>query len=293
MRLFIISISQFSFANEVFDICGKTALVTGGGAGIGFDIVQDLLDNGVKGVTLVDVNVENGKKSEKVLNEKFGIGRVIFVEADISNLEQFENAFKISIDHWKVLDIVINNAGVLNENRQDLQVDINIVGTIQGTMLGFKYMSKGVRGRGGVIMNLSSISGIDPSFLGPVYSATKNFIVGLSRSLGHQSYYNFNGIRVIALCPGYTDTKILYNFENITQSALNPQIKEIGTSALSNTFLQSGKSVSRAVLSVLKEGSNRSVWVAEDDQPPFEITVPDRKLMQKKDHKLYKKYYRY
>lgn len=267
---------------QKFDFKDKIALVTGGASGIGLQIISELLQNGVKGVTLVDINANKGQEAAKVLNEKLGKNKVIFVYADISCEQQFENAFKTSINHWKVLDIVINNAAFGGENNWRMIVNVNAVGTLQGTFLGFKYMSKNMGRRGGVILNMSSVVGIIPAVTFPVYSATKNFIVSFGRSLGHQVYYDYNQVRIVTLCPGRTRTAPGVNAANFTSNTFNPHMKEITAEFMRNAVMQSVSNVANAVVHVLRTGPNGSVWIVKDGEPPFEIEFPAMEAMKKK-----------
>lgn len=267
------------------DLQGKVALVTGGARGIGYEIIRELLTSGVKGVTLVDIDRLNGKKAARELNHMYGRGRVIFIPADVSKWDQFETTFKISIQHWNQLDIVVNNAAVFNENAWKLQIDVNVVGTLQGTFLGFEYMSKAKRGVGGTIVNIASVSGIDPVFYLPINSATKSFIIALGRSLGHEVYYDYNNVRIITLCPGITSTQSpdKLGFTQSLSTAFSPYVIDAALEATKMDKPQRANSVGKALVSVLNDGSNGSVWVAEDDEPAYEIVFPDRKAMRKND----------
>lgn len=79
----------------------------------------------------------------------------------------------------------------------------------RGTLLGFEYMGKDNGGRGGVIVNIASILGMQPLAGCPIYVGTKHFVVGLSRSFGTPFYYNRSGILVLTMCPGVTDTPLI------------------------------------------------------------------------------------
>ncbi|XP_031357247.1 15-hydroxyprostaglandin dehydrogenase [NAD(+)]-like isoform X2 [Photinus pyralis] len=179
-------------AETIFNIEGKIALVTGGAQGIGYATIDALLQAGVRGVTLVDENVAKGRSTAKSFNAKYGYGRVIFLAADVSNGNIFEDVFKVSLDHWRGLDIVVNNAGVFNENNRNDTINTNIVGVVHGTMLGFKYMSTAKGGRGGVIINVSSIAALTTVYYCPVYSGSKSFVLELGRALGNPIYYDYN-----------------------------------------------------------------------------------------------------
>ncbi|KAK5639739.1 hypothetical protein RI129_010550 [Pyrocoelia pectoralis] len=233
---------------------------------------------------MVDINVEKGERVTKALNEVFGDGKVIFIPTDVGNQVQLENAFRVSIDHWRRLDIVVNNAGVFNENNWRLMMNVNAVGALQGTLLALEYMSsKGKGGRGGVLINVSSISAINSIFYGPIYAGTKNFIVGLSRSLGNEVYYDYNHVRILTLCPGATITNILGNFtvKEVLPIFFSPD-EGPAAQAIKNDKYQRPSSVGKAFVFLIKKGSNGSVWVVEDDQLPYEVDFVGRKLMQKK-----------
>lgn len=275
--------NAFPKSGRHYDVRGKIALVTGGNRGIGLSITTELLRNGVKGVSMIGVNPDKGKEAVDSLSKTFGPGKVISLIADVSNEKQFEDAFNASVAHWGGLDIVINNAGVVNENNPVVLTNINAVGVMHGTFLGLKYMSVAKGGRGGVVINLSSIYGIDHLFVSPVYSATKAFVLGLSRALGHQVYYDHNKVRIITLCPGLTKTDLLNKepFMNAVNDAFKPGLKEMAYEVIEKSFLQSPDNLGKAAIILLKHGPNGSVWVAEDGQPPFEVEFPDRKSMKK------------
>ncbi|KAB0792833.1 hypothetical protein PPYR_14792 [Photinus pyralis] len=116
-----------SFATTALDFEGKIVLVTGGSRGIGFGIASELLDSGVRGITIVSAHAGRGRSAAKSLNKKFGYGKVIFIPADVGDSNALEDAFKLSFAHWKGLDIVINNAGIVNEVNPKLAINTNIV----------------------------------------------------------------------------------------------------------------------------------------------------------------------
>ncbi|XP_031356902.1 15-hydroxyprostaglandin dehydrogenase [NAD(+)]-like isoform X2 [Photinus pyralis] len=266
-----------------YDFNGKIALVTGGNRGIGLGITTQLLRNGVKGVTMVSVNETRGSKAVRLLTEKFGSGKVIWLRADVSDERELEEAFNASIAHWGALDIVVNNAGVSDEPHPVRLINVNSVGVVQGTILGFRYMSVAKGGRGGVVVNVASIYGIDPSLIIPVYSGTKAFVIGLGRSFGSQLYYNHNKVRVMTVCPGVTNTDLISD-ESIMTSTTNeflPGLTEIGYVGSKFLYKQTPDNVGKAVVVMLNNGDSGSVWVSEYDQPPYEVEFPDRKSMKK------------
>lgn len=66
-------------------------------------------------------------------------------------------------------------------------------------------------GNGGVILNNASILGLQPFYPSPVYTGTKHFVVGFSRSMGHEYFCNLTKVKVMAFCPGVTETKLIWD----------------------------------------------------------------------------------
>ncbi|KAK5639742.1 hypothetical protein RI129_010553 [Pyrocoelia pectoralis] len=262
----------------MYSFAGKFALVTGGAQGLGFAYINQLLRCGIEGVTLVDVNNELGKLSTEALIKEFG-EKVIFACADVRNPDEFEAAFRTSIDHWKYLDIVVNNAGIVDEGRWELEISVNCAGTLRGVALSFQYMSNMKGGRGGIVINCGSIAGVDPYCVLPIYSATKSFVVGLGRAMGTPNYFEHTGVKVLTVCPGLTDTPIINDISNNVPFIMCPNIKEETTATLQNLHLQPVQCVAEALTAVIHKGDNGSVWVAEGSQTPYEIKFPARQEM--------------
>ncbi|XP_031340932.1 15-hydroxyprostaglandin dehydrogenase [NAD(+)]-like [Photinus pyralis] len=264
-----------------YDFNGKIALVTGASRGIGLGITTQLLLNG--SVTMVSVNAARGNQTVQLLTEKFGSGKVIWLQGDVSDAEQLEEAFNASTSHWGGLDIVVNGAGVVDEPHPARLININALGVVQGTILGFRYMSIAKGGRGGVIINVSSIYGIDPISFVPVYSGTKAFVVGLGRSFSNPLYYYYNNVRVMTICPGITKTDILSKeqFMNGMSNKFLPGLNLIAYLGSWFIYEQSSDNVGKAVIVMLNDGENGSVWVSENEQPPYQVEFSNRRAMKK------------
>uniref|UniRef100_A0A1Y1KEA8 15-hydroxyprostaglandin dehydrogenase n=3 Tax=Photinus pyralis TaxID=7054 RepID=A0A1Y1KEA8_PHOPY len=240
---------------------GKFALVTGGSQGIGFACIKELLNNGIQGVTLVDVNVSKGNESTALLKEEFGTERVIFIEGDVSKEDQVEDAFEKSFNHWKHLDIVINNAGVIAEQHWQKALLTNCGGTLQCSLTAFQYLSTKRNGRGGVIVNVASIVAVHPYAITPVYSSTKSFIVMLGRCLGDSIYHDHNGVRVVTVCPGLTITDFARNAGGL--EALKSLVPHSQTSYNDDRDWlksQSSEECAKHLVRLMIEGTSGSVW---------------------------------
>ncbi|CAL1528935.1 unnamed protein product [Lymnaea stagnalis] len=214
-------------------VTGKIAIVTGAAHGLGKAFCDILLKNGAK-VGLIDLNIDQGQKALSKLEEKYGKNKAMFVKCDVSNIKAMPESFQAIQKNFGGLDIVINNAGVGLEKRDDWEktVDVNVKGTIKGTILGMEMMRKDKGGKGGVIVNISSMAGLNPTPSGPVYAATKSAIIMYSRSWVHNPELAPNGIRINILAPAFVDTplfKMLENKENIHAPAIATLVqKKVG-----------------------------------------------------------------
>ncbi|XP_073336160.1 15-hydroxyprostaglandin dehydrogenase [NAD(+)] [Pagrus major] len=188
-------------------LSGKTAVVTGAVMGIGRAITEVLLQNGAK-VALLDVNESAGKTVMEALEKQYGREKTLFCKGDVQSEEQLKAAFKKTTETFGGIDILCNNAGVLNEGQWEQTVSINLMGVIRGTYLAFEHMNKLKGGRGGVIVNTASMAGFGPLPSCPVYTATKHGVVGFTRAMAANSTLSGYGIRVNALCPGFVKTDL-------------------------------------------------------------------------------------
>lgn len=186
---------------------GKIAVVTGAAMGIGKAITEVLLKNGAK-VVLLDVNESAGKSLVEAHNKQYGQERTLFLYCNVESEEQIKAAFQKTVETFGGIDILCNNAGILNEEEWEKTVSINIEGVIRGTYLALEHMSKLNGGRGGVIINTASMAGLGPLLSCPVYTATKFGVVGFTRAMAAASTVSGYGIRFNALCPGFVQTDL-------------------------------------------------------------------------------------
>ena len=189
---------------------GKVALVTGGGSGIGRATSLAFAREGAK-VVVADVSPEGGLETVEMI--KAGGGEATFVAADVSDELQVVAMIDASLDAFGRIDCAFNNAGIGGGRRPvhewelaDFRkvIDVNL----EGVFLCMKHeIPVMLRQRGGTIVNNASIAGLRGSpTLGP-YVASKHAVVGLTKVAALE--YIAYGVRVNAICPGWTETAIL------------------------------------------------------------------------------------
>lgn len=156
----------------------KVGVITGGGSGIGYEIAREFLKGGMSFVTIIDINKEKSLENINKLTREFGEDNVLYVEGDVGDPEQMDYAFRNTVLHYHTIDIIVNNAGVMDDVQWENQIRTNLHGCVIGTLLGMQYMSKSSSGRGGTIVNIGSIMSMIPSCGFPIYTLTQFGIAG-------------------------------------------------------------------------------------------------------------------
>ncbi|XP_072941913.1 15-hydroxyprostaglandin dehydrogenase [NAD(+)]-like [Epargyreus clarus] len=240
----------------------KVVLVTGGAEGIGYEISNHFLLNGAK-VIILDINEERGDKATKDFNKKIGENRAYFIKCNV--VTDLDRVCQEIYDEYGNVDVLVNNAGV-PEQDVDVVIDINLKAVIKWSFKFWQLMRKDKKGNGGTIINIASAYGITafPHF--PVYHASKFGVVGFSMSLGHELNYKRSGVRVIALCPGYTKTKIAAGVKTFDDEALLISSRE----CFKVKEGQEADAVGRAAVEVFEKVDSGTVWVILGGKPIFE-----------------------
>jgi len=199
---------------KMFDLEGKTAIVTGGSRGIGRAASLALAAFGAK-VTVADiVDATQGTALEIRKNG----GEAMFVHCDVSKPEQSEECVRRTVEAFGGVDILVNNAGVggvdpaenVTEEEWDRIMGVNLRGLFFMSQAAGRVMIKS--GKGGRIINIGSIFGRVGSEMGAtVYHASKGGIVVLTRALACE--WAKYGILVNAIGPGFIKTEMTKGLE--------------------------------------------------------------------------------
>lgn len=201
---------------------GKVALVTGASRGIGAAIASKFASLGCD----VAINYAgNIQKAEETLNsvKAYGVNAQIY-QANVANYEEVEAMTKQIIKDFGHLDIIINNAGITSDNLMmrmdqdsfDSVIDVNL----KGTWNVCKSITRPIlKQRSGVIINLSSVVGINGNVGQVNYAASKAGVIGLTKSLAKE--FASRNIRVNAVAPGYVKSDMTAKLsEEITEKVL-------------------------------------------------------------------------
>ncbi len=208
----------------MFDLQGKTAIVTGSGRkkGIGEAIVKNLAMHGCN-VVVTDIGVASGsnfseshvgttEEMDQIVNDiKANGGQAIAIPCDVRRSDQIENLIHSTIDSFGSLDIMVNNAGVgyimepfedFKESSWDAVLDVNLKGAFLCSQGAARQMIK--QGTGGAIINIASQAAKSGFPFAAAYTASKHGMVGLTRSNAVE--LGAHKIRVNAVCPNHITT---------------------------------------------------------------------------------------
>jgi 3-oxoacyl-[acyl-carrier protein] reductase len=193
----------------------KVALITGGAAGIGKATARRFQEEGAR-VVICDVNAEAGEAAVEELG-----GTVEFYQVNVADRQAVQAWVDDVVAKHDQVDVLVNNAGVLRDNTLvkvkdgelikqmpeaefDLVIAVNLKGVFNCTQAVAPYMIR--QGRG-VILNASSVVGLDGNFGQTNYVATKAGVIGMTkvwaRELGRHN------VRVNAVAPGFIATEMV------------------------------------------------------------------------------------
>ena len=213
-------------------LSGKTALITGASSGIGKETALTFARNGAN-LILISRNEEKLKKLSKDL-EEFNV-LVDYYVIDITNAELLKNLFSQLKKSKVIIDIVINNAGIMEDSVLQMVKTESIKRTFDTNVFALIDVSKRasrlmIRNKKGSIINLSSIIGSNGSKGQSIYSASKAAVIGFTKSLSKE--LGPLNIRVNSIAPGFIMTGMT---ESITDCVIQENLKSISMGRLGTT----------------------------------------------------------
>lgn len=212
----------FIITHSLFDLTGKTAVITGGNRGLGKEISLGLAKAGA------DIVIVARKIGEEVLDEIRELGvNALKVEFDLLNFDQYGELLERCAKEAGKIDILVNNAGVQKRHDStnfpkedwDFVMDVNANASFfMCQIFGAHMLSNG----GGKIINMASLLSYQGGMRVPAYAASKGAVIQFTKSLANE--WAHRGVNVNAIAPGYMDTEM--NTALLADETRNRQILE-------------------------------------------------------------------
>ena len=192
-------------ADEMFGLKGKTAIITGGAAGIGYATAQFFAKKGVN-LVLADLNPKTNEIAEELSANAIGIA------GDATKEEDRKQVLKAAIDRFGQVDILVNCAGIvalekaelITERDWDRTMNINLKATfMMAQMIGKYFIDNGING---CIVNMASQAGVIALDKHVAYCASKGAIIAMTKVMALE--WGQYGIRVNAVSPTVVLTEL-------------------------------------------------------------------------------------
>ncbi|MCK5155510.1 MAG: glucose 1-dehydrogenase [Spirochaetales bacterium] len=196
---------------KLFNLSNKVALVTGGASGLGKGIAEGFAQYDAK-VAVVDLNKEATEKTVKGINDMGG--QAFGLTCDVSKVEDVWGVVAQVIDKFGKIDILLNSAGLAKRSKAEEMTDEMWNTVIDVNLKGAFFFCRAVgkkmieRGKGGRIINISSIAGVVGVKTGNVnYAASKGGLIAMTRCLAIE--WAQHNILVNTIAPSHTRTPLI------------------------------------------------------------------------------------
>lgn len=221
--------------DSLFDLTGKTALITGGGSGLGRNIAEVFAEYGAN-IAVCSRKVKNCQETADQLESRFGIKARAY-ECHVGDEEQVKTVVQSVLSDFGSIDILVNNSGATwGEETEKMPLDawekvmnVNVTGTfLMSKEVGVHMISNGY----GKIINIGSVAGLraePPEVLNAIgYSTSKAAVHHFTKDLARK--WAGHGLYVNAIAPGFFETKMTQHvIEQHTETLVNKNpMKKLG-----------------------------------------------------------------
>lgn len=211
----------------------KTILITGASRGIGYQTAYEVAKEGANVIINYNNSIKQAKELEQLLKKEFDT-KTLLVKADIKNEQEIIEMVNESINHFKKIDVLINNAGMCKDTTFEDKTKENFMEILETNLIGTFLVSKHVsqhmlKEKSGKIINITSTNATYSYYPESLdYDASKAGVISLTHNLAlHLSPY----ITVNAVSPGWTKT-------DMNKELSKEQIKKEEEKILLNRFAQ-------------------------------------------------------
>lgn len=189
---------------DIFDLKGKTAIITGAAAGLGRTMAEFLAAYGAN-VTIADLDMDGAEQTAGEIRDTWGV-KTLVSRCDVSRLPEIQQTVDDTLEEMGGLDILVNNAGIniretaleVSEDHWDRILSINLKGVFFFAQAAGRFMSKQGSGK---IINMASIQGVTANMMRTAYCASKGGVIQTTKQLAVE-WAGYN-IQVNAIAPSF------------------------------------------------------------------------------------------
>nr|AAB17138.1 alcohol dehydrogenase 1 [Drosophila buzzatii] len=232
-------------------IANKNIIFVAGLGGIGLDTSREIVKSGPKNLVILD-RIENPAAIAelKALNPNV---TVTFYTYDVTvSVAESTKLLKTIFDQLKTVDLLINGAGILDEDQVERTIAVNFAGTVNTTTAIMSFWDKRKGGPGGVIANICSVTGFNALYQAPVYSASKAAALSFTNSLAKLA--PITGVTAYSINPGITKTALVHKLNSWLN--VEPRLAELLLEHPTQTSLECAQNFVKAI----EANQNGAIW---------------------------------
>ena len=189
-------------------IYGKTAIITGASRGIGRAITLELASKGANVAVLYVSSEEKAEEVCRICRDKYRVAARSY-RCDVADEKQARDTVRAVMAGFGSIGILVNNAGITKDNPMVVMPEEDFAHVLDTNLKGAFLMTKYtlpvfMKQRQGVVINISSVSGLKGNAGQCSYAASKAGLIGMTKTIARE--YASRGIRCNAVAPGYIET---------------------------------------------------------------------------------------
>ncbi|XP_034100949.2 alcohol dehydrogenase-related 31 kDa protein [Drosophila sulfurigaster albostrigata] len=240
----------------MFDLTGKNVCYVADCGGIALETCKVLMSKNIAKLAMLH-SVENPQAIAQLQAIKPST-QIFFWTYDVTmareDMKQYFDEVMVQMDY---IDVLINGATLCDEQNIDDTINTNLTGMMNTCATVLPYMDKQQLGKGGLIVNVTSVVGLDPSPVFCAYSASKFGVIGFTRSLADPLYYTQNGVAVMAVCCG--PTKMFVDRQHTAfLSYGQPFVDRLRTAPCQTTSI-----CAKNIVKAIECADNGRIWIAD------------------------------
>ncbi|XP_030377530.1 alcohol dehydrogenase-related 31 kDa protein [Scaptodrosophila lebanonensis] len=240
----------------MFDLTGKNVCYVADCGGIALETCKVLMTKNIAKLAILH-SVENPQAIAQLQSLKPST-QIFFWTYDVTmaraDMQKYFDEVMVQMDY---IDVLIYGATLCDETDIDGTINTNLTGMMNTCATVLPHMDKKKDGSGGLILNVTSVIGLDPSPVFCAYSASKFGVIGFTRSLADPLYYTQNGVAVMAVCCG--PTKVFVDRELTAFLPYGQSFADRLRTAPCQSTAVCGQNIVRAI----ERGENGQIWIAD------------------------------